>query len=91
MVQFYSFIVRTIKVCFWFLRSRFYREKVLYYLGKSFSSGVFLRFGLIWDFRVGVLGVISSLTDSELGATKSFDYLKPLGLLLLLRKIHFMF
>lgn len=28
MVQFYSFIVRTIKVCFWFLRSWFSREKL---------------------------------------------------------------
>lgn len=65
--------------------------KVLYYLGKNFSSGVFYRFGLIWDFRVGVLRVIHPLTDPELGASKSSDYLKPMGLLLLVRRVYLMF
>lgn len=66
--------------------------KVIYYLGKSFSSGLFYVFGLIWDFRVGVLRVIYPLTEPELGATKSFEHLKhPMGLLLLVKVVHFKF
>lgn len=90
MVQFYSFIVRTIKVCFWFLRNWVYCE-IIYYLSKSFSPGVFHMFGLIWDFRVGVLRVIYPLTNPELGVTKSFGHLEPMGLFLLVRMVYLMF
>lgn len=65
--------------------------KVIYLPGKSFSSEVFYMFGLIWDFRVGVLRVIHPLTDPELGAIKSFDHLKPTRLSLLVRMVYLMF
>lgn len=48
-------------------------------------------FGLIWDFRVGVLRVIYPLTDPELGVTKSFGHLEPMGLFLLVRMVYLMF
>lgn len=63
--------------------------KVIYLPGKSFSSEVLYMCGLIWDFRVGVL--IHPLTDPELGATKSFDHLKPTWLSLLVRTVYLMF
>lgn len=55
--QFYSFIVRTIKVCFRFLRGWLSRKQLLTHGVRASPLGFFYILGFLWAFRIGVLMV----------------------------------